>query len=241
MTLAVGGGACVLLAAGLWWMLTAPTFAVTRVQSGPYRFSGQEEVDTALRVALGRNIWLLRARDVREACAHLPWLREIHVSRRVPDTVQVELVEWRPLLGVAEAGRADGHELVLIGDGRVLPMPDHLEAPALPLLVDARIIEDDHGVRRLESQLADRIDALLLALGETGFEASCPVDFVRTTPTGVTLELARQAGRVHLGREEFTERLTRYLLARERIPHGAEVDLRFADRITFQPATGDRS
>ncbi len=229
------------LVAGAWWMLTTPTFAVARVESGPYRFSTRSEVESALRDVLGRNIWRLSAGEIGAGFAELPWVREVHARRRVPDTVVVELVEWRPLLVVASRDADPVRDLVLIGDGRVLPMPEHLDLPALPVLVGASLIGIDPGAWRIDPVRAGQVASLFEALAETGFEVECSVDFVRLTATGITLELADRAGTVHLGREAFDERLSRYLLARDRIPRGAAVDLRFADRITIASPVADQS
>lgn len=225
---AVGGGA--------WWLLSAPTFAVARAESGPYRFTARAQVDAALAEALGRNIWRLDGDALADAFTELPWVRAAHVTRRVPDAVAVELEEWRPLVSVAVEGAEDVDEhLVLVGDGRVLPVPEHLDPPALPLLVGAGLRRGADGTRRLAATIDRAVRDLLDALAVTGFEAACPVDFLRVTPRGLAVELARRGGSVQLGREDFAARLDRFLLARDRIPAGAAVDLRFADRITFAP------
>lgn len=221
-----------LAAAGAWWLLTSPAFAISRVESGPYRFSAQQEVDGALRLFLGRNIWTLDHAEVAEAFAALPWVRTVHLRRRVPDALAVELAEWRPLVSVAVGDDADGW--VMVGDGRLLPWPEHLQPPGLPVLVGADVEVDGPEGTRLADGVADDITAALDALVVTGFEAAYPVDFLRLTARGLVLELERQAGRVILGREQYVSRLHRYLLARDRVPHGATVDLRFADRITYE-------
>lgn len=226
--------------AGIWWLLTAPVFAVARVESGPYRFSDEQAVEAALRQTLGRNIWRLSGAEIADACTGLPWVREVRARRRIPDTVAVELIEWRPLL-VVPAETAAAVDRVLVADGRVLSLPTHLSPPALPMLVGAELIADRDGICRVTADRAHQLRALLDALATTGFETVCAVDFVRLTDIGVTLELADARGRIRLGRDGFTERLARYLLAREQIPRGAAVDLRFADRITYEPPATDPS
>lgn len=222
VVLAMGG-------VGARWLLTSPGFAVIRVESGAYRFSSAAEVDEAMRFALGRNIWTLPTEELSRRIAALPWVRSVSLRRRVPDTVAVELQEWRPLVSLAPTGQ--DRIGLLIGDGRVLPQPEHLPPPGLPVLVGGTVTPA--GV--LEPSQAAQLMPLLDAMAATGFEAAFPVDFIRLTPEGVILELARGAGRLRLGREDFDPRLRRYLLARDRVPHGAMVDLRFADRITYEP------
>lgn len=229
-----------LVCGGGWWLLTAPTFAVSQVESGPYRFSRQADVDMALRTALGANIWRLKSDDVSTAFDTLPWVRSVNLRRRIPDTVRVELTEWRPLLAVAPDPDHDPG-LVLVGDGRVLEFPRHLPEPSLPLLMGCALQRGEDGATRLDPTLWPLVDQLVAALAATGLESVCPIDFVRATPRGLELVLQRHAGRLTLGREDLEARLQRYLLARSRIPHGATVDLRFADRVTFEPPAPDQS
>jgi len=186
-----------------------------------------------LRSFLGRNIWTLELQEVATAFADLPWVRSVHLRRRVPEFLTVELTEWRPLLSVAVGDGAP--DRVLIADGRLLPWPEHLQPPGLPVLVGAPVRQDEAaGDVALEAEVADDVLAALDALVATGFEAAYPVDFLRLTSRGMVLELERRAGRVILGRGEYAPRLQRYLLARDRVPAGSTVDLRFADRITFE-------
>ncbi len=229
-------GAC---AWGGHWLLTAPAFAVARIEVGPYRFSDRAAVEAALGVCLERNLWTLTRADVAAACAVLPWVREVRLQRRVPATAVVELIEWQPLLGVTCDG--DEAEYFLVGDGRVLGLPDHLTAPALPWLVGASVRPGDTGPRRLQEDDAESVLAVVDALAATGLESVCPVDFVRLTPDGMVLVLQGRTGSLLLGKEDFQQRLARYLLARPRIPEGSLVDLRFEDRITYVPAPPARS
>ena len=51
-----------LLAAGIflgggWWLRTSPVFAVKRVESGAYRFTSQQDLESTFGAFLGRNIW----------------------------------------------------------------------------------------------------------------------------------------------------------------------------------------
>jgi hypothetical protein len=229
-----------LLAGGGYWLLTAPTFAVSRVESGRYRFSDEAAVEAALSRCLGLNIWRLTHADVDAACADLPWVRRVSVQRRLPATIVVTMTEWRPLLGVATESHPDGSQL-LVPDGRVLTAPAHLDVPALPLLVGCEPVRGPDGAWRLAGPELASVMALIEALEQTGLESDIPVDFVRHTHAGFVLELQGRAGSLLLGHEDFPRRLARYLLARERIPAGAAVDLRFEDRVTFEAPAEDRT
>ena len=170
----------------------------------------------------------------------LPWVREVRLQRRIPDTVTVELTEWRPLLAVSDP-EIPGRERLLVGDGRVLDLPAHLDAPGLPLLVGGRLETAPDGAARLVQPTPDDLLTLVAALESSGLESRCPVDFVRATPEGFVLVLQGRAGTLLLGHTDFAARLGRFLIARDRLPDGAAVDLRFEDRITFEPPRSDRS
>ena len=221
------------LIGGGYWLLTAPFFAVARVQSGRFRYSSKTAVDAAFARHLGRNIWTLTHDEVAAACADLPWVREVRLQRRIPDTIVVELTEWRPLLGVATAAAPAGPR-ILVEDGRVLAAPEHLDVPGLPLLVGCGLEPAGHRQWRLADVDVDSLLALVGAVENTGLESACPVDFVRRTEAGFVLELQGRSGSLLLGHGDFVRRLSRYLLTREQIPAGSTVDLRFEDRITFE-------
>lgn len=224
-----------LLATAAWWLLTSDTFAVARVESGPYRYTDEEELRAAFTRCLGRNIWLLSTPDVREQMDALPWIRDVAVRRRLPAAIVVEFQEWRPILALP-AATPGGVPRLLLSSGRVLDQPAHLDPPGLPLLVDAPLTEDPAGGWRLGDPEATCVMALTEALAATGFEAVAPVDFVLCRPEGFQVVLQANQGSLQVGRESFRERLERYLLTRARVPAGVQVDLRFRDRVSFLPA-----
>lgn len=287
------------LGAGAWWLLTAETFDVSRVQSGSYRFTAKAELDSVLSLFLGRNIWTLRRQEVADALQDLDWVRDLHVSRRLPDTIEVDFREWRPLavLAPADSGAvvwpdsatgaagvaapdsggaplpvaADeppGPILVLSEDGRVLSFPGDLVLPALPTLVGFQAgpagtlaVADPKADAAPDSSAGPPADptadpsadatadsgaaagphilALFAAVEDAGLEALCPVDFVVAGADGYAIVLQERQGTLLVGREDFTARLRRYMFAREHLQPGAEVDLRFADRVTVKTPPQD--
>jgi len=227
-----------LLAALGHWLLTSPTFAIGRIESGRYRYSDRASVDAALRRCLGRNIWTFSRYDLAAACSDLPWVSAVHVQRRLPDTVTVELTEWQPLLGVVDTTAAGG-EKVLVASGLVLDIPAHLSTPGLPLLVGCRLASLGSGRWRMVDHDPGAVLALVAALEATAFESECPVDFVRNTPLGFEVTLQGKAGSLLIGTDDFAGRLARFLIAKDDITTGAAVDLRFEDRVTFEPLAPD--
>jgi len=216
-----------------WWLLTGDLFAVAQVETGGYRFTERSRLESCLESLLGRNIWTLKGSDVTVAMADLPWVREVDMQRHLPNHLYLDLREWRPLVTVDGVG--DGtRPRVLVGDGRVLAFPESLVAPALPVLVGVAVAPDSTGVSCLPPHERDQVLALLAAVESTGLEAHVPVDFVVAREQGYAIVLAGDAGTLLVGREHFARRLERYMMARDHLDQGLEVDLRFRDRVTVR-------
>lgn len=232
-------------AAGLgWWLLTSPLFAVSRVETGAYRFTAADDLEDALGALLGRNIWAVGQGDAEAALAGLPWIRDLRLARRLPATAAVEFTEWTPLAAVAvtpgrNAAAADLH--VLVADGRVLDFPAHLPAPGLAVLTGVAAAPDSTGALRLDASQLPTVLALLDAVAVTGLEAAAPVDFLVARSDGFAIVLQDGRGTLLVGREEFADRLQRYMVGRDHLEDGLEIDLRFRDKITVRRPDRPRS
>lgn len=225
-----------ILAGALYWLLSSRTFAVTRVESGSYRFTTEDELQLALADLLGRNIWTLSRSEISEKLAPLPWVRDLEVRRRLPATLKVDFREWEPILQVAAAG-ADQRSgpLVMRPDGSLEPFPAHLPAPGLPVLTGLEPVrEGDGGGWRLPPDKVAEILELVAAMEDAGLETVCPVDFVVARPEGYGIVLQDRQGTLLVGREDFLARLERFVVARDRLEPGIEVDLRFENRLTVR-------
>ena len=228
-----------LVLAGIaWWALESPFFAVERIASGAYRFTTAEELEAAFGEFLGRNIWTVDTDAVAARIGDLPWVRDVRVVRRLPDGLEVEFREWSPRLLLAPHV-LDGvreENLVLVQDGRVLPFPAALVAPALPVLVGVSPVRaGSAGPWRLDEADAARVAELVSAMEDAGLEAVSPVDFVVVEPEGYAIVLQDEQGKLLVGREEFGPRLQRWMTARDHLEPGLDYDLRFKDRITVRP------
>jgi cell division septal protein FtsQ len=226
---------------GAWWLLTSSTFAVARVESGAYRFTSQADLESALGDFLGRNIWTLSTDEISDRLADLPWIRDLRVRRSLPNTIEVDFREWRPLWQVSDTkgvNVADDRLLVLIEDGRILEFPAHVVMAGLPVLVGVPAVrEGDPGVLRVESDHLNQIVELISAMEDAGLETVSPVDFIVARNEGYAIVLQDERGVLMVGREDFSDRLNRYMTARDHIDGGLEIDLRFKDRLTVKKAT----
>jgi len=224
------GVLCGLVVVG-WWLLRAPVFAVARLESGDYRYTDAAQLQTVLEQFLGRNIWTLDTADVAARVSALPWVRQASVTRQLPHSIEVDFLEWRPLLLIEDGG---DQPAVFVEDGRVLPFPAHLVVPGLPTLVGVEPLrEGETGPRRLPVAQTAQLLELVLAIEDAGLETVGAVDFVVVGTKGFSIVLQNGKGELLVGREEFRDRLERYMTARFRLASNTVYDLRFKDRITW--------
>ncbi|MBU8870488.1 MAG: FtsQ-type POTRA domain-containing protein [Gemmatimonadales bacterium] len=235
-----GVGAVVILALAAWcviWLRTADTFSIVRVETGSYRFTSEGDLEKILSGFLGQNIWTLSNTEMEQAMSALPWVRDLRLRRRLPAIIEVDFREWRPLLEVAGVGK-DGSgagevSWVLVEDGRVLPFPGHLVLAGLPVLMGVACVSDEgSGPLALDPEDSSLVMALLSAMNGSGLESVSPVDFVVARPEGFAIVLQDDLGTLLVGREEFRDRLQRYMEAHGHLEPGLIVDLRFKDRVT---------
>ncbi len=224
------------IGSGLWWLRTAETFAITRVESGDYRFTDEASLEEILGRFLGRNIWSVDTAEVETALAELPWVRDLTVRRRLPAAVEVDFREWRPLLevdrGATGTATSDDRVWVLVEDGRILPFPPQLVLAGLPVLTGAVCEVDSLGECHLAAGGSGSVLELVAAMEASGLESISPVDFVVARDGGFAIVLQGGLGRLLVGKEDFADRLNRYMEAHVHLEPGLIVDLRFADRVT---------
>ena len=222
------------LGGGGYWAATSGTFAIARVESGAYRYTHQDDLERVLTGFLGRNLWSVSTDEVATELAHLPWVRDLQISRRLPNSLEIDFREWRPLLIVDVGDRGEGPPRVLVEDGRLLTFPAHLPPVGLPVLTGAvAVVTDTVGTESLARDLGNEVLSLMRAIEETGLEAASPVDFLVAGTEGLAVVLQDGRGTLRVGHEDFAARLRRYLVASPRLEPGLEVDLRFDDRLTW--------
>jgi hypothetical protein len=248
------GTAILALAAGLGigvrWLLTAPTFAIARVEAGPYRFTEPARLESSLQTALHQNIWSYRTGGLTGKLGCLPWIRTATVERRLPATLRLHLQEWRPLLIVATgsgqraglprpadqekrgAAGTQGSPWVMLENGEIVRFPADLPPPALPVLLGCELAPvAGSEAFRLAGGRAEAVLQLLAAISRTGLESAAPVDFVIAREDGFELRLRQEGVRLLVGHDAFAERLQRYLATRGELAAGGTVDLRFQGRV----------
>jgi cell division protein FtsQ len=164
-----------------------------------------------------------------------PWIRDASLRRSLPSTVEVVVAERQPV-GV---GRIQG-EMYLVDEGGIIidrfgPQYADLD---LPIIDGLSIPSRDDGSMTDEprAELAARVITALKARPEVAKRLS-QIDVSDLHNAAVILN--GDAAVIHLGEDQFLQRLQSYLelaeALRERVAEIDSVDLRFDDRIYVRP------
>lgn len=195
------------LAAGQW-----PVKFVT--VDAPYIHVSASEVVRAVQPLVQRGFFAVDLVRVRAAVAALPWVSEVEVSKRWPDTLVVRLREhhpWARWTGDSMVGQ--GGELFAVPAAQIPPKLPQLEGPpgSLDDVIDF--------YRRASAACAAR--GLL-------------VDAVQLSARGSYSLGLKGGARIVIGRDQAQQRLARFLdvwpkLATHHGPAFVYVDLRYAN------------
>jgi cell division septal protein FtsQ len=216
------------------WALTSPRFALADVV-----VTGTPRVPAAwlrreLGPYLGRNLLRLPLAEVDAAVARHPWVAAAEVSKRLPRTLAVAVVERRPaaLIAVGEAvwfAQADGRPIAPAaadeGAGLVLVTraPEagaDGASPGAGVPVALAVAAELARVRPEWAQGLTRVEAL-------------SEDDVRLHTAALPFPLVVRAGRLEPGVGRLADLLPQLAA---RYPALAAVDLRFARRVVLRPA-----
>lgn len=119
---------CVVVATAAMLVAVTFFFRVNHIEvTGMSRYSRQEVLD-ASGVELGRNLYFINKFEVKKALfTALPYVEEIRINRRLPDTLCIEVREC-----AAEAAVADGGGFWLLSaNGKLLERTDTPDAPCV--------------------------------------------------------------------------------------------------------------
>jgi cell division protein FtsQ len=75
------------------YALTTPRFAVRHVEIKGSRRLADEQIAKLTGVELGRNMFQIDTDDAERRVLREPWVREVKITRQLPSTLRIELVE----------------------------------------------------------------------------------------------------------------------------------------------------
>lgn len=149
-----------------------------------------EQVHAAAAPHTRRGFFALSLTELRRALAALPWVEQVEVRKRWPDTVMVRLLEYQPY-AIWQARQ------LVSRSGALFEVPGMASLGGLPLLYgpDERVAE----VVNFHARAARLLEATNLRVVET-----------RLSPRGSWTLVLDGGAEVVLGREQAEHRLTRF-------------------------------
>jgi cell division protein FtsQ len=201
------------------------------------RIQGVEHVSLArvtnvFREDFGRSVYLLSLSERRRALMSIDWVKEASVSRVWPNTIQVKIVERKPVAFVQwPSAPGAAASFALVDEEGVLLRPHTPARFALPVLVGVQP-GSEAALRR------DRVRRMLRLWQDLGSlaERVSEVDVGDPENLQITEQADGQAVVLILGNRNFLARLDRfhqrYPEIHKRLPEAGTFDLRLEDRIT---------
>lgn len=204
------------------------------------RHLAQGEVMALLEGLRGQHILLTDLDSWRRRLLGSPWIEDAGLRRVLPSTVEVVIRERQPMA----IARLNGSLYLVDEQGLVIddysPNYAQLDLPIVDGLTDGTP-KDGPSIEPARAALASRLIGTLEGRPEL-LQRVSEIDV--TNPNDAVLVLESDSTALHVGSDQFAERLQSYLGLSEalhaRVPDIEYVDLRFADRVYVRPAAGAR-
>jgi cell division septal protein FtsQ len=231
--LLAAGGLAGLGCAGRWLLLHSARFDVAAVAVSATAHAPHADLERIASRARGRNIFTLDLDRLEQDLAGVRWVERASVKRVLPDRLFCAVVEKKPR-GLA---LLRGHVQLIDADGRPIDLyAGGGEFATLPILTGL----DEAHAPTLRDQVARGFDFLrFLDEKHPGLAAEISeIDLGRADRIALTLNGGGPVVRIHP--TAYDTNLDRFLEMRDWLSQhlggGAYVDLRFPDRIAWQPA-----
>jgi cell division protein FtsQ len=187
---------------GLLHVLNSPRFAVTRVAVGHTQHVTEAEIVALAAVPLGAKLLLVDTDEVAARVAEHPWVMSVHVERKLPSALQIDVVERSS----AAVAMLNGLYL-LDADGHAFKRATTAEAAGLVILTG---IERNQYAERPDAVRAAYRDALALLYEYQKSPNRPKLSEIRIDPRyGFSLHLLQSGAELRLGNGSYGEKLAR--------------------------------
>jgi cell division protein FtsQ len=222
-------------------LTTAPGLRIERIAIQGNRQLAARDMATLLRGLRGSNIMQADLDGWRTRLLRSPWIKDAALRRILPSTIELAITEREPL----GLGRLNDHLYLVSTDGTIIDEYSSKYAAFDLPIIDGLNAANHDGLLVDETRSALAAD-VLKHLHQSSDLAGRVSQMDVSNPDDAVVLLADDPARVHLGHEQFAERLRAYLelapTLRARVPAIDYVDLRFDTRIFVRPiATNGRS
>jgi cell division protein FtsQ len=195
-------------------------FAVRNVRISGDRNQPRLDIYRAALDGATDNMWATDIRGIRERLVALPWIADASVSRRWPDTLEIEVVEKRP----AAIWQHRGLLRLIDRAGNVLPSGELERFGQLPILVGGRAAAEADGLLALVARaprVATALDGATL-VGErrwdlrlrSGETIALPEGTAATVALAKFAKLDKKHGLIGRGHKRFDMRLPDKMVVR---------------------------
>jgi len=216
---------------GVHWLLTAPRFAVARIDvEGAARVSA-DRVRSAAAIAPGTNLWRLEPSVVAARVAAMPEIQRAEIIRRFPNRLVILVEERRPFT-LVHAGRLHW----LDEEGRVLDEVPQAVVPTVPVV--SGLSDAELGSMRVDPSPRTR-DAvgLIRTLLRSGSALAAEISEIDVSRNDGPVLYTVDGVEVRLGTEEWEERLARLERILRQVGRDGEtvraIDFRFRDQVVL--------
>ena len=229
------------LASGGRWFLTAPRFAVERIEVAGQSQLSADEVVAASGIGPGQNLFRLDARRAVAGVEALPLVRRAELVRSIPNRVTLVVEERQPFVLVHSGGLHRPAETLYWVDEQGVPLGPETRAVALDAPLVSAVGAGDVAVagRTPSGRVAAGVALIrtLMRAQSSLLREISEVDVSR--PEGPVLYML-DGVEVRLGSEDWAERLGRLggVLAQLRASsqRATSIDLRFRDQVVLRIA-----
>lgn len=239
LVLRIGTTAGALLAVGYGvshGVANARVLQISTIRVRGNQHLAQGEVLALLEGLEGQHILSTDLEVWRQKLLVSPWIEQAAMRRVLPSTIEVAIRERTPMA----LARLGGTLYLVDEDGLVIdeygPNYAQLDLPIVDGL-GTHAPTGDASVDPARAALAGRV---ISSLGTRPALLQSVSQIDVTNPNDAVLTLDQDTAQVHVGSEQFLERLQAYLglasALHARVPDIEYVDLRFADRVYVRPA-----
>lgn len=183
----------------------------------------------------GENIFRTDLEQCRNALLASPWVKDATLRIVIPSTIKISISERVPMA----LGRIDGHLYLIDDQARLIAEYGteytHFDLPVIDGLLretsNGQVVIDDQR-SHLTMRVMNDLETQPRIVGRVS-----QIDV--SNPSNVVVILDDDEALIHLGVNQFAERLRSYLemvtALREKVPHIDYVDLRFGNRVYVRP------
>lgn len=184
---------------------TTPRFAIVNLEVEGTKRLARDDVLATARVEKGQNLFSLDIEGAERALVASPWISSAHVTRRLPGTVRLKVVERDPRAILV----MDGKNFLVSTDGTPFKELGRGDPHDFPVITGVSLTEM-HRDRRAEMERLARTMALLRQYEELPLGRTHPVQEVHLTDTGAASLVVGDSGTtLHLGATPWKQKLLR--------------------------------